>query len=545
MKLGRTRLSEAAGGHEFAHLDAARIAVAVMPLLSKQVVIRQIDIDGLAVTVIKKKDGTLNIADLVATDNKGVAPAKQAATPTTAPLSAFDIAGMRVTGARLDWRDEQAGSHLTLDPLDISTGAVRVADGQARIEAFRFGVKGKAGASSFALQLATPVAFDLARQTLELAQIAGQLELSDPRLPMQTLALTLSGSASADLAQQTATVQFESRLDASQIKAQVDVARFAPLAFAFDLGIDQLDIDKYLPPTKPDDPAPTAKIDLSALKGLDFKGKVQIGRLVAAGIKADDLHLRLAAQGGRLDIAPYSAAFYGGRLEGTLSADAHGNRFVLQQTLVNTAIQPLLRDLIDKDLLSGRGDVSLDIRAQGDNVDAVRKSLAGTAQIALADGAIKGINLGQKLREAQALLQGGKNLAVAGDSTQQTDFSELSASFRLARGVARNDDLLAKSPLLRLAGAGDIDIGNSRLDYLLKTSVVATTQGQGGRERDRLTGVTVPVRLTGSFAQPEWQLELGSLLQEATQGRIEEKQAAIKQRLEDKVQDRLKGLFGR
>ena len=45
--------------------------------------------------------------------------------------------------------------------------------------------------------------------------------------------------------------------------------------------------------------------------------------------------------------------------------------------------------------------------------------------------------------------------------TEKTDFSELSASFRIADGVARSNDLDMKSPFLRLGGDGAIDIGRA------------------------------------------------------------------------------------
>ncbi|MDO9450699.1 MAG: AsmA family protein, partial [Rugosibacter sp.] len=64
VKIGRTTLSEPASTHEFLTLDSARIAVAVMPLLAKQVVVNRLEADGLTATLIKRKDGTLNMADL-------------------------------------------------------------------------------------------------------------------------------------------------------------------------------------------------------------------------------------------------------------------------------------------------------------------------------------------------------------------------------------------------------------------------------------------------------------------------------------------------
>jgi len=623
VNIGRATLSEPGGAAEFARLESARVAVAALPLLSKQVVVREVAIDGLAATVVKKKDGTLNVADLLGAPVAGV---EQAETPPHAvvpPAPAIDIAAIRVANARFDWRDEQAGSTFSLADLDLSSGPVRFAAGRGGVEALALAARGTLDADAFTVKieasrldiapegasgktlklaatltgkerqlaatltlsdvagdaktlrigkfaleadakineahavahLASPVALDLGKRTVALTQLAGLLDFAHPKLPMKALALPLAGAASADLAKQSASLRLDTRLDASAIKAQVDIGRFAPLALVFDLDIDQLDLDTYLPPEAPKEAgaggngagaaekAPEAKIDLAALKGLNLKGTVKIGALTAAKLKATNLRLQLDAKNGRLNVAPLSANLYDGRLDGTFAVDANGNRFAARQNLAGVRIGPLLKDLADKDIVEGRGDVALDVAARGDTVAALKKSLAGTARVALADGAVKGINLGQKLREVRGLLKGGKDVGVAGDATQKTDFSELSASFRIADGVARNDDLAAKSPLLRLAGAGDIDIGNERLDYLLKTSVVATSKGQDGRDLDSLKGITIPVRLTGPFARPDWKIELAGLAGEAAKAKIEEKKEEVRQKAEDKLKGKLKGLF--
>lgn len=626
--LGRARLSERGGAGEFARLERARVAVALWPLLSRQMVVKHVELDGLAVTVIRDKDGALNVADLLGgqpqaapnvgaggtapqVDTGGTTPIVGAGGTTPAVPLAIDIAGIRITNARLDWRDEQAGSRLSLTDLDFTSGAVRMADGRLDVAALALAARGTRDADAFTLQLeapglaiapegarsetlklsatldgkgrklvatlalagvagnaktlkadrlaldtdvkladlqlvaqlASPVAFDLDKQDVALGQLDGKLTLTHPKLPQKMLALTLSGTASADLARQSAAAQLAVQLDDSKIKARVDIGKFAPLALVFDLAIDQLDLDKYLPPPDAADKKPEAKIDLAALQGLNLRGTVQIGRFTAAGLKASDVRLKLDARDGRLNVAPLSANLYEGKLDGTLSVDAAGNRYAAKQQLSNVQVAPLLGDLLDKDMLAGRGDVMLDVASHGDSVGALKQALAGNARIRLADGAIKGINIGQKLRDVKSLLGGGKDVAVAGDAGQKTDFTELTASFRIANGVARNDDLMAKSPLLRLAGAGDIDIGNSRLDYLLKTSIVATSTGQGGKDLDHVKGLTIPVRLTGPFDKPDWKLELAGLAGAAAKAQVTEKAAEIRQQAEDKLKGRLKGLF--
>jgi AsmA protein len=217
----------------------------------------------------------------------------------------------------------------------------------------------------------------------------------------------------------------------------------------------------------------------------------------------------------------------------------------MKQSLAGVSINPLMKDLADKDLLEGRGNVALDVTSRGDSVAAMKKALAGTAAVSLKDGAIKGINLAQSLRDLKAKLgakQDSTQQAKAGD---KTDFSELTASLKIANGIAHNDDLAMKSPFLRLSGAGDIDIGGGQMNYVAKASVVGTSAGQGGKETDQLKGVTVPVRVSGPFDNLAYKIEFGSLVSEAAKAKVEEKKEEIKAKVEDKAKDKLKGLFGK
>lgn len=333
VRLGRTTLSEAGGAGEFARLDNASVAVALMPLLSRNVQVREVVIDGLAATVVKKKDGTLNIADLW-----GAPAGREAKVGAVAPAPTFDIAAIRISNARLDWRDERTGGAFTLADLDLDSGAIHFANGAGRIgslglhavfespghrlaarltlsgivseaaalkiEKFALDADAKLADAQAVAQLASPVALDLGKQTVALTQLAGQLDISHPQLPMKTLALPLAGAASADLAKQTAALRLDTKLDDSIVKAKLDIGQFAPLALAFDLDIDTLDLDRYLPMEKKD--GGDGRIDLSALKGLELSGTAKIGQLKAANVKASDIRVRIEAKNGRLDIAPLS-----------------------------------------------------------------------------------------------------------------------------------------------------------------------------------------------------------------------------------------------
>lgn len=109
VRLGKATLSELRSEQVFARIDGAGVALQLMPLFAGQVVVNNVDIDGLKVRLVRFSDGHLNIDDLLPKD-------------ANEPPARFDIAGARLANAELTWHDEQAGTELTLSALNLATG---------------------------------------------------------------------------------------------------------------------------------------------------------------------------------------------------------------------------------------------------------------------------------------------------------------------------------------------------------------------------------------------------------------------------------------
>jgi len=262
-------------------------------------------------------------------------------------------------------------------------------------------------------------------------------------------------------------------------------------------------------------------------------------------VKMENVKAEMKLADGRLEISPLTANLYGGSTSGSLVADANGNKVHVKEAAQNVAIGALLRDAAHKDLLEGKGSVALDVQTTGATVPAMKKALAGTAHLAMKDGAIKGFNLADTARNVKSAI-GMK--AAKPDPSQKTDFSDLSASFNIKNGVAHNEDLKAQSPFLRLGGAGNIDIGNSTLDYTAKATLVATSKGQGGRAVNDVAGVTVPVKLSGALDSPTWNVDYSALAGSMAGGALGKAAGAVTDSAKKgagSVTDRVRGLFGR
>jgi AsmA protein len=392
--------------------------------------------------------------------------------------------------------------------------------------------------SEYKGKLASPVSGDFKSKRFALSGIKANLAAKDGKMPRGGMKLDIAGSAALDLERQDVAAKLVARLDESTIKANLGASPFTNPHWRLDVDVDRLDADRYLPPKpKESEPQPEKPLDFSALKTLNASGSVKIGSLKLYNVKAGNIRLEFRASEGKLEVSPLSASLYQGTASGSMSLNAAGPAVAVRQNIAGVSIGPLLKDALDKDVLEGRGSVNIDVAANGNAVSAMKKSLQGKAALNLRDGAVKGINIAAALREAKSRMGTMKGEKVQAASAQeQTDFSELTASFNIQRGVAHNEDLAAKSPLLRLAGNGDIDIGAEKLNYLAKATVVGTLEGQGGRELAALKGVTVPVRVSGPFKAPQYALDFNAMVGEAAK-------QEIKSRAEDKLKEGLKGLF--
>jgi AsmA protein len=557
VKVGKVSLSERASDREFAALEEARVALKLLPLLSGRPEVDTVRAKALRVNLVKAKDGKLNIDDLT-----GAPPAKKAPESKGAgPAVAVDVAGLNIENATIAYVDQAAGTKLTLSKLNLRTG--RIAPGVPGQVELSLHAQGDQPRLDLQAALKTRLAVDPAQQSVALEDLA--LEARGAAADLKDLAFKATGSATVEGAKERAHAQLAGKFADSSFKARLGVDGFAAPAVSFDVEVDRLDVDRALGTApaaaqpKPAAGGPERRFDLTGLRALRADGLLKIGSFKAMNVRSSNVRLAMKANGGRVVLDPVTADFYQGKLASaiTINAAPATPTFAVRHRFNGISIGPLLKDLADSDLLEGKGDVAAGVTSQGNTVSELKKALAGAASLKLADGALKGIDIAGSIRSAKARLGALRGEHAQGaDGRQRTDFSELTATFRIASGVARNNDLDMKSPLLRVGGEGEINIGADSLNYLVKASIVGTAKGQGGRDLDELHGLTVPVRISGPLASPSYKLDFGKAATDTAKQRVTDE---LRKRLGGGAQegagkdaakpgstrDALKGLFGR
>ncbi len=108
--LGKVSLSEHNGDKEFASIQSAKVFLAVIPLLSKQLVVDTVRIDGVHANITRFKDGTTNFDDLLSKEES--------------PAIKFDIDGVLVTNSSISLNDEMGGRNFAISDMKLKTGHV-------------------------------------------------------------------------------------------------------------------------------------------------------------------------------------------------------------------------------------------------------------------------------------------------------------------------------------------------------------------------------------------------------------------------------------
>lgn len=322
---------------------------------------------------------------------------------------------------------------------------------------------------------------------------------------------------------------------------------------------DALDLNRLMSPgSSAPKPTTTAAsntpVDLSALRSVNGQFSVSAARFAFQQYRVADARIEASLDGGMLRITDLQGKAWGGQLNATAFADARASRVAIKGAATGVNINALVKDVAAKDWIEGTGRVAWDLDTAGRSVNEMRSRLKGSAALLLRDGAVKGINLAKSLRQAKAALSMKQDAVQKANQVEKTDFSELSATFQVNDGVARNRDLDMKSPFLRLGGEGAIDIGRGRIDYLARATVTSTAKGQDAGDLAALKGLTVPVRLSGPFESLDWKIEWSAVAAGVVTRQIENKlgealgvrppaNAASKPSPQDLLKKGLKGLF--
>ncbi len=331
---------------------------------------------------------------------------------------------------------------------------------------------------------------------------------------------------------QVAVKPLKATLDDSHLEGSVQVVDLASQALRFELVLDQIDLDRYLPPVtgeavkSEENPAAASDaivLPVDMLKSLNIQGTARVEKLVANKLTFTKASLTVKAKDGLLQVAPLVAHAYEGRADITASLDVRGAtpRYKAQVDLKGVRSEQILEILAGDRYVSGNTNFAASVNTAGDSVSALKGALNGDFKAKFTEGTIRGSKLAGKIIEATNFLRKlqGKPM-LTNSAADETRFSVLSASGTISKGVISNRDLRMIAPVLQVQGEGTVDLPAEKLSYMLNIGLPP----KEGKKRQ-----FAPLKISGPFSDIKFKLALDDVAKKE----LERKKAELKAKAEE------------
>lgn len=590
LKVGSVALGNAEGFQpkEMIRISKAAAAIRILPLLSGEVAIGVIKLEGFTLNLAVTAAGLTNWNDFTKTDpaqpgaagNLTAEPSESA----DSKLKALSVKGIKIANASLVYDDQKTGKKTSLTNLNLVVGEI---GNKARFPfTLAFDLKLDEPKISTRPELAGSAEFDLEAGTFAVSELTlsalgtkttglfqgtskdaaldftGQLTVSAKSLRKLLTDMGMEAPVTADpnaLGKLSADLSFSGTTDSVDVKklnVQLDdtaisgsgsVKNFARPAITCILTVDAVDIDRYLAPATEipaDEPktsqaqeaAPEGEPDPVFLRDFEILGKLTIGKLKVMDLRLADILCQVRAKDGALTIKPFSAKLYEGVLsaEALLNATSQTATWSFQGDLKSVQAGPLLKDLAGKDYVVGTTAVTSSVNGTGLSSDAIMQSLSGTASFAITDGAINGINISKLIQDTYNMI---KRRPATKEAPQRTAFSALRGSALIKNGHITNNDLIMNSDILSATGKGWVDLPKYTVDYLATVTVVGALPGEADESPKELRQLPLPLYVRGSLNDPGIGIDAKAMSAALVQGAVQQGT----QKLEDTLRKKLFG----
>ena len=550
---------------DFVSVKSFEVRVKVLPLLSKQVEVKKFVLVEPKIVLEKRKNGQKNwegIGKPAAKEKKKKVAKKEVKKEPSKglPIKSLKVGEFTIKNASLLYLDDVAKTKKEISNLNLSlknvslnkpielvfsalmngkpislegklgpigsippTGTVPLDLELKAFNELKADLKGKV--SGVAGKPQFQVIFDAAPFSLKkLLKELGEeslVQTADPKA-LEKIALHFKVDGSSDKVSLT---DGNLQIDDSKMVFSLAASQFSRPSITFNFDLDQIDLDRYLPPKgaekKEKKPAKGSKpasgstskskaADYSALRKLKVDGIIKAGKIKVSGARLHDLVIKIKGSSGVFRVAPMLVQLYQGKVNSTATLDVRKKGPATQLRLNAQGIQvaPLLKDVMKKDFLEGVVKAEATLRTVGDNAYSIKKNLNGKGLFLFTDGAIVGFDLPGMIRNIKATF----GLAQRGKERPKTDFSELRLPFTITNGVFKTGEASLKSPVLRVLAKGTANLVTETLDFRIDPKFVASLKGQG--DEKKRSGVLVPVLVTGTFASPKFRPDLEGILKQ-------------------------------
>jgi|UniRef100_UPI0035C6EE64 AsmA protein len=521
---GRMTLTAPGAKAPVVSADNMRLDVKLLPLLSHQLFVKQVMLKN-AVIRLTPDSEEQNQPDAP------IAPAGHAEESVDTPWK-FDIDNLRVVDSLLIW---QRANNEQINVRDINLTLQQNAKRQAQME-----LSSRVNRNQRDLTFNLAADIDLQQYPRRIAanvtQFSYQLEGAD------ILAGGIKGDGSTKVVyqqtpQQLALSQLSLGVNDSTFSGGVSIQFGEIPAYTLNLTSAAVNFDAFsgwqssssqvsqvqnvtsspVIASQMDDP----QQNLEVLREFNAQLNLSVDQLTYRGMNISHLSTQAENRQGLLTLHSFSGQVAGGdfALPGTL--DARGRRPVIsvQPMVKQVELGSILKAFEMPQVMTGKFSMQGDLTGDRLTSQSFERRWQGTAQLAMQDAQLHGLNIQQLIQ--QAVARNDSSVRGQDDYQRYTEVKQLSAKASLNQGTVKITELGADSPLLKLSGNGTVDMPGKQCDMQLNVRV---TGGWKGRDDliEQLQKTPIPLRVYGPWNQLNYQLQVDQILRKTLQNRAKD-----------------------
>ncbi|EMO0471150.1 outer membrane assembly protein AsmA [Pluralibacter gergoviae] len=541
---GRMSLTEPGASAPLVRADNMRLDVALIPLLSHQLKVKQVMLKG---AVIELTPQTEAVRD-------GSAPV--APRENTLPLESadrgwsFDVSSLKVHDSVLVFQhadDEQ----VTVRGIDLEMQQ----DEHHRAEV---DFSGRINRDQRDLTIAFNAQVNAGDYPQNLTATFNRLnwQLKGADLPPQGI-VGQGGSLQAqwqEAAKKLSFSQLQLTANDSTLRGEGSVVLSDRPQWTLNLQSDKLNLDNLMvhadavtdggtggqgqvrqQPLRPVIADSAPQPDYASLRAYRADFSFQASQLQWRGMNFVNVRAQAQNNRGLLTVSHLSGELGKGTLSlpGTLDAREDVPRARFRPALKDIEIGALLKAFNYPIELTGELSLNGDFNGGKIDADSFRRSWDGQASLALRNSRAQGLNFQQLVQQAVAR---SANVKVQDSFTNATELDSLTSELSLDSGMLSLDDMAGQSQMLALTGEGTLDLVHEEGDVRFNVRVLDGWEGQS-KLIETLKTTPVPLRVYGKWTALNYSLQVDQVLRKSLQDEARSKL----QKWADKNQDRQSG----
>lgn len=264
----------------------------------------------------------------------------------------------------------------------------------------------------------------------------------------------------------------------------------------------------------PAEEAPEETTSYAWLDKITFDLRFEIEKLRSLGVVMDQVKAQVKNQGRLINLSQFNAQAYEGQLQAKAKVEP-GKRFEMGLKLQQMQVGSLLLDAFGNDYLAGKGNVDLNLKAQGNTQEERLNALEGGLTVDLHDGSWRSVDLDQSVRDINEAVRNAFSgqiplLLPESDPLRRTVLSRLQGSLDIKKGQATFRNLRATTPILTVTTAkgSTLDLVTQHANVTLQARLNHNNLAADERKSFQdLRNVLIPIHISGPWAALSYQIQ--------------------------------------